>query len=225
MIDTFVTTDKIKTAVITGNHPYDVPAFHDMWRSFPEILFYPQTLEDFVADAGAVRNQYDVLVFYNFHQEVPDPTKGGLAKATYDVINHLGDRPQGILILHHAIVAWTEWPLWGNIIGNIKRNHGYAHDQELHVQIANHEHPITKALADWDVVDETYPLDDAKPVDGNNILLTVDHPNSMHTLAWTRQYRNARLFCWQSGHDHIAFSNPTYRTILSRGVQWLAGKP
>ncbi|HEY3342248.1 MAG TPA: hypothetical protein VGK81_09530, partial [Anaerolineae bacterium] len=73
IMDTFVTTDKVKTAVITGNHPYDVPAFHDMWRSFPEILFYPQTLDDFVSDAGAVRSQYDVLVFYNFHQEVQDP--------------------------------------------------------------------------------------------------------------------------------------------------------
>jgi type 1 glutamine amidotransferase len=223
-MDTFVTTKKVKAAVITGNHPYDVPAFQDMWRSFEDIVSYPQTLDDFVADAGAVRKQYDVLVFYNFHQEVPDPAKGGLQKATFDVINELGQAPQGIFILHHAIVAWTEWPLWGSIIGNIERNHGYAHDQSLHVQIANHEHPITQGLADWDVVDETYPLPDAKPEDGNTILLTVDHPKSMHTLAWTRQHGNARLFCYQSGHDHIAFSDPTYRTIVSRGVQWLAGR-
>jgi type 1 glutamine amidotransferase len=224
MMDTFVSTNKIKTAVITGQHPYDVPAFHDMWRSFDDVLFYPQTLEDFAADAGVVRSQYDVLVFFNFHQAVPDPAKGGLEKAIYDVVNQLGYSKQGILILHHAIVAWTDWPVWGRLLGNIECNHGYAQDQTLHVHIANHEHPITQGLADWDLIDETYPLPDAKPADGNTVLLTVDHPNSMHTLAWTRQHGNARMFCWQSGHDHIAYAHPTYRTILSRGVQWLAGR-
>ena len=38
----------------------------------PEIDFYLQDLENFAADAGKVRAQYDVLVFYNFHRQTPD---------------------------------------------------------------------------------------------------------------------------------------------------------
>lgn len=57
---------KINTAVITGQHAFDVPGFHGLFRSIPEIDFYLQDLENFAVDAGKVREQYDVLVFYNF---------------------------------------------------------------------------------------------------------------------------------------------------------------
>ena len=36
---------KIKTAVITGQHAFDVPGFHGLFRSIPEIDFYLQDLE------------------------------------------------------------------------------------------------------------------------------------------------------------------------------------
>ena len=41
------TSRKIKTAVITGHHPFDVPAFYGAFRSMPEIDFYPQHMEEF----------------------------------------------------------------------------------------------------------------------------------------------------------------------------------
>ena len=31
---------KIKTAVITGQHAFDVPGFHELFRSIPDIDFY-----------------------------------------------------------------------------------------------------------------------------------------------------------------------------------------
>ena len=31
---------KINTAVITGQHAFDVPGFHGLFRSIPEIDFY-----------------------------------------------------------------------------------------------------------------------------------------------------------------------------------------
>ena len=39
---------KIKTAVITGEHPYDVVGFQSMLRTIPEIAAYPQNMWDFV---------------------------------------------------------------------------------------------------------------------------------------------------------------------------------
>ena len=35
---------KIKTAVITGEHAYDVVGFQSMLRSLPEIDAYPQNM-------------------------------------------------------------------------------------------------------------------------------------------------------------------------------------
>jgi hypothetical protein len=61
----------LTVAIITGRHPFDLPAFQRMLRALSGIDAYPQSLEDFAADAGHVRDAYDVLVFYNFHQETP----------------------------------------------------------------------------------------------------------------------------------------------------------
>jgi trehalose utilization protein len=224
MSDTFHTTDKIRTAVVSGRHPYDLPAFQAMFRSIPEIDFYPQHLEDFVADEGKVRSLYDVVIFYNFHQETPLAQKEWGETSTKAALEQLGDTRQGIMILHHALLAWKQWQLWTEVTGIPERTFGFYHDQNLHVHVENPDHPITRGLADWDMIDETYTMANARPEDGNTILLTVEHPLSMKTIGWTRQYRNSRVFCWQSGHDGVAFGNPSFRTVMSRGIQWLAGR-
>jgi uncharacterized protein len=224
MIDTFSTMTGIKTAVVTGRHPYDLPAFQAVFRSIAEIDFYPQHLEDFVADEGKIRSRYDVVVFYNFHQETPTTGKEWENNATREALEKLGENTQGILILHHALLAWKQWQLWTDITGVKDRSFGYYHDQSLHVHVADSNHPITQGMSDWDMVDETYTMSDARPEDGNRILLTVDHPLSMKTLAWTRQYRRSRVFCWESGHDAETFVNPNFRLIMSRAIQWLAGR-
>ena len=56
--------------------------------------------------------------------------------------------------------------------------------------------------------------------DDSDILLTVAHPNSMEVLAWAREYGKSRIFCFQSGHDDVTYSNPNFREVLKRGIQW-----
>ena len=66
--------------------------------------------------------------------------------------------------------------------------------------------------------DETYTMNSAG--EDSDILLRVEHPNSMEVLGWTREYGNSRVFCLQSGHDDVTFSNPNFREVLKRGIQW-----
>ncbi len=207
---------KIKTAVITGQHAFDVPGFHALFRSIPEIDFYLQDLENFAADAGKVREQYDVLVFYNFHRVTPE--EGRVREA----IEALGEDGKGILVLHHAILAFPEWQLWSDLCGIEDRSFGVQIDQNVPVKILNPQHPTTQGLTPWEMVDEIYIM--ADPGDGSEPLLTTDHPDSMKTLAWARQYKNARVFCCQSGHDNQVFSDPNFRAVISQGIQWLAGR-
>jgi len=70
------------------------------------------------------------------------------------------------------------------------------------------------------MIDETYKMDD--PGEGSHALLTTDNPTSMKTIAWTRQHKNARVFCFQSGHDNDTFVDPNFREVLARGIQWVA---
>jgi len=72
------------------------------------------------------------------------------------------------------------------------------------------------------MVDETYTMKD--PGEGSTILLSTDHPKSMKHLAWTREYRKSRVFCFESGHDDKAWSNSGFKKVLARGMQWCAGR-
>lgn len=214
--------DKIKTAVITGEHPFDVPAFHAVFRSMPEIDFYPQHLEDFAYDAGDRRREYDALLFYNFPQDTPGTSGGARDREARAALEALGESAQGIFILHHAILAFPQWQLWSDIVGIDDRRFGWQMDHSFLIQVADDQHPITRGMSDWEMVDETYTMHDPAP--DSDILLSANDPRSMRAIAWARRFKNARVFCFQSGHDHEAFANPNFRRIISRGLQWTASR-
>jgi len=68
--------------------------------------------------------------------------------------------------------------------------------------------------------DETYTMQE--PGAGCEVLFTVDHDPSMQALGWVTEYKKARVFCFQPGHDHLAWENPTFREVLRRGIRWAA---
>lgn len=222
MSSKFAAPHKIKTAVVTGRHPFDVPGFHALFRSMAEVDFYPQHLEDFAADAGKVRRFYDVVVFYNFHRETPGTEENWWEQGTREALEELGTTPQGILVLHHALLAFPDCPLWSEVLGLPDRSFGFHVNQTVLVEIADPDHPITRGLSPWTMIDETYTM--GEPGENCHVLLTTYHLNSMKALAWTRSYGQARVLCVQSGHDRAAYSNASFRTVLARGIQWLADR-
>lgn len=206
----------IMTAVVTGSHNFDVPEFVRLFRALPDVDPYPQDLENLLADAGRVFDQYGAFVFYNMPRTPPD------AKL-HEAMQRFGERAQGIVVLHHGLLAFADWPGWVDVCG-VRRGDvfSYHHGQAVPVEIADLEHPITRGLEPFDIIDETYVLADAAP--GSRVLLTTAHPRSIHTLAWTRQYKQARVFCLALGHDALAWQNPSFRTVLERGIAWAAGR-
>jgi uncharacterized protein len=223
-----VPTDTLRVAVITGHHPFDLPAFTRLFRTLPEpveglsIDAYIQSLDDFVADEGKTRSTYDAVVFYNFHQETPGAVEDDpwYRRGMRAALEQLGESDQGIVLIHHALLAFRKWPFWGDLVGIEQRGFGYHPNEHVPVHVADPEHPITQGLSDWEIVDETYTVDEPGP--DNHVLLTTDHPKSMRTLAWTRTFKQARIFCYESGHDARAYENPTYQTVLARGIAWVA---
>lgn len=222
MTDSSPETHKTKTAVVTGRHPFDVPGFHAVFRSSPAIDFYPQHMEDFVKASEEVRRQYDVVVFYNMHMETPGNEQSWWETGMKEALEALGETEQGVFVLHHALLAFPQWQLWSDIVGIQDRSFGYHIGGTVRVQIADRNHPISQGLNDWEMIDETYTMEDAG--EGSEILLTIDHPKSMRTIGWTRQYQKARVFCLQSGHDNQTYVNPNFRTVVCRAIQWCAGK-
>jgi hypothetical protein len=214
---------EIKVAVITGGHSFDVVNFHRLFRGLKGVDAYVQHMDDFASSSKKVRDGYDVVLFYSMLSKDPcDEDQPWYAGKHKTALEHLGGTQQGLCLLHHAILAYPQWPVWNEIVGIGNRELlRYDHDQRLHIDIANTQHPITSGLSPWELVDETYAMDDAGA--GSEILLTVDHPLSMRTIAWTRTFKNARVYCYALGHDNQAWADPTFCEVLTRGIQWAAG--
>lgn len=221
--------DKPRTRVllITGGHGYDVKNFAKAYDGFDDLAVdvrtdkAPNAVFDDLADF-----KYDVIVLYNFNNKITDRQRENFLK--------LLDRGVGLVVWHHGLAAYPDWPEFEKIAGikyflkpeqrggTTHRPSGWKHDQKMPIKVADKDHPITRGLADFDIEDETYNRQQHAP--DNHVLLTTDHPDSDKPIAWTRNYGKARVFGCQLGHDAKAWANESFRKVFSQGIRWAAGK-
>jgi type 1 glutamine amidotransferase len=214
--------DLLRVAVVTGGHAFDVPNFYRLFRELPGIDAYPQHIEHFASSPQETRDAYDVVVFYGMDQGIPEEEGRRAAGNPRAAIERIVAQGQGIVVLHHALLAWEKWDFWNQLIGVDNRNFSYKEGLQLHVAIADGQHAITEGVDDFDIVDEGYVLKGDYDGEGT-VLLTVDHENSMDQVAWAREYLASRVFCIALGHDDQSWRNPGFRQILQRGITWVAG--
>jgi len=232
----FPDPDKVTAAVVTGEHPFNVTGFHNMFRSLPKIDYYPQQLHHYVVDMAALGPQYDVVLFFNFHQDIPpaDERHWWWFGQTVDALEEIGKTKQGIVILHHGIYAFPQWAFWSELVGipHAERTYSFSEvlktislGEKLHIEVADPDHPITRGLSDWDMYGETWGFGGTKLGPDCHTLLVTHHPKMrLEAMAWTRQFKRARVFCLQPGHNNDSYADPNFRTMLSRGIQWAAGR-
>jgi uncharacterized protein len=219
---------KIRVLVITGGHDYEVPQFNAMFDSIPDIVTTNMTYPEVAAELQpALADKFDVVVFY-------DMWVAGITPPQQEAFVELLDRGIGVVALHHTLAAHKDWPEYEKIIGGkyhvedrqvegkVVPHSTYDHDQDIKVEIAAQDHPITRGLHDFEIRDETYAGYDSDPQ--ATVLLTTEHPKSDRELAWAKTYRNSRVVYIQLGHDHFAYEHPTYRQLIARSLRWTAGR-
>ena len=101
---------KIRVLVVTGGHDFEKEPFFQVFKDNSEIEYQaveqPAAQESFKVDAA---KNYDVLVFYDMHQEITDEGKSNLLARLKD--------GKGLVVLHHAIADYQTWPEYAKIIG------------------------------------------------------------------------------------------------------------
>lgn len=200
-----------------GPYSTHVPA-----RPIPSnVDAYPQHLEHFASSPEDVRDAYDAVVFYGMDRKVPSDDGPAFAGKPKAAIERLVQQGQGIVIVHHALLAWEEWDLWNQLIGFDVRHFKYKEGLNLNIEVSNDQHAITKGIQPFEIVDEGYILHGDYDGQGD-LLLTVDHENAMKEVAWARQQGECHVFCLALGHDKQAWSNPGFREILAGGITWSA---
>ena len=211
----------LQVAVLVENHAYDVMEFQRMLDSFSDCKCYVQPVDLFVQDEN--RKKYDTVFWYNINWDPPQ--KDGVLLKYLE--NEIGGTKQGIVIIHHALLNFQNWEPYTQICGLKERgaNVGFKYTQNETVQthIEDSGHPITRGIPDFAVIDETYQIGEPEEP-GNTILLSTDNKTSIHNLAWTRQYKNSRVFAYASGHDGKVYTDENYRTIVNRALRWSAGR-
>ena len=142
---------KIPVAVVTGHHNFDVPGFQKLLDCMPQVAFYLQDLHNFVSDEGKFNETYKAIIFYNFHQELPITNRAKDVRLV-QAIDKLTQNGQGLLILHHALLAFPGWTVWNQIVGISNRKFRYAANQIVETEVVTKNHPITDGLQAWEMI-------------------------------------------------------------------------
>jgi type 1 glutamine amidotransferase len=216
---------RIRVLVVTGGHDFEKAPFFKLFSDNEAISFKAVEHPNFHAllkpDAAKA---YDVLVLYDMYQPITEEAKADFVRLLKD--------GKGLVVLHHAIASYQNWPEYNRIIGARyylekttvngveKARSIYQHDVQIKVKVANKDHPVTKGLNDFVIHDETYKLFDV--ADECQALLTTEEPLSNPVIAWAKTYEMARVVYMQSGHDHFAYENPNYRKLVAQAIAWTA---
>jgi uncharacterized protein len=214
---------KLRVLLVTGGHGFEVEPFFKVFTDNPDIAFTPAKHNK---DADAYDRDdllsYDVVVLYDMPKTITEAQKARFLS--------LFDKGTGVVVLHHALVAYQDWPEYEQIIGGrypeekgqagaVTPEVGYQHDVDIPIVIVAKDHPITAGLADFTIHDEIYwgfrVGADVTP------LITTTHPKSGKPLAWTRLQGKSRLVYLQLGHGPSAYDDPNYRRLLAQSIRWV----
>jgi len=208
---------KIKVLILTGGHDFKAEPFFKMFADNPEITFTAD--KQVQAAEGYDRPDlftYDVVVLYDSPRNITDAEKARFLA--------LFDKGIGVVVLHHAYLAYPMWDEFERITGgeyvylNEQMTNGitsstYKGNIDIPVTVVAH-HPITAGLSDFVLHDERYynlhMLGNSTP-----LLKAGDE-----WLAWYRTEKNSRVFGTILGHG--CYEDPNYRQLVAQAIRWAA---
>jgi type 1 glutamine amidotransferase len=216
-----------RVLVMTGGHGYDKQAFGSLFDSTESIHAtfvaadqkrYPfETIEDW---------PYDAIVLYNFGQKLTQKQRRHFVA--------LLERGIGLVVLHHAIHAYPDWPAYPRLIGGgwvtgetflgqPHKKSTYKHGQDFTLNVADTDHPITQGVSpQFTIHDETYKR--TWKGEDRHVLLTTEHPDSDRALGWTRIDGQKRIVYLQPGQGPSVFRHKQYRRLVSQAIHWTCNK-
>jgi type 1 glutamine amidotransferase len=142
----------------------------------------------------------------------------------------------GLCLIHFACGAFhyslpgtdkeSDWPEFREICPRVWHWGISEHDllREFEVKITSKEHPITKDIESFLIVDELYyDLEGAAPI---NVLAEANswEKKQDFPMAWTSTYGKGLVFQTVLGHDEWAFDNEGFQKLIIRGCKWAAGR-
>jgi type 1 glutamine amidotransferase len=201
----------LRVLLVTGGHDH-APSFYSV---FAEQKGFVTNVNPHPAAYRGSLDRYDVLVLYDMLQELPDEQKARLKS--------FAESGKGIVVIHHALVSFNEWPWYRETIGGqyLEKASTYKHDLNLEIEPVA-DHPIVRGMGRFRIVDETYK--GMWISEKNTVLLRTNDQTSDGPVAWVSSYKPSRVVVIQLGHGREAHESPEWRLLVRNAIAWAGGK-
>ncbi|MHC4395049.1 MAG: ThuA domain-containing protein [Planctomycetota bacterium] len=217
----------IKVVVVTGGHDFNKEKFFPLFAEHKNIEYVhaPQVDHSEIFE-DISRWPYDVIVLYNMTQQISPERRANFVR--------LLENRVGLLVLHHSVLAFQNWPEYKKIVGgrlyledtvedDIKgKKLEFKHGVNFTIHIEDENHPITRGLSDFEVNDETYKHGVIEP--SSRVLLTTDEVTSDRVIGWVSGYDEAKICFIESGHGDTIYADANFRRLVGRAIRWCAGR-
>lgn len=213
--------------IVTDDRNFNREAFFKMFDSFENLSWKEMARSTFIDRLATPEiKEYDAVVFYDMPETIV------LSAEQKQNMLRFFEEGAPVVFLHHSLLSYREWNEFQNIIGGRFYNKSpliteagdtiqslYEHDVRYKVRIADRNHPVTRGIEDFEILDETYNNyvvnSDVK------VLLTTDHPSSGEALGWINTYGNSQIVFLINGHSETAYENPNYRQLVYNAIKWV----
>ncbi|MCL2709567.1 MAG: ThuA domain-containing protein [Planctomycetaceae bacterium] len=211
--------------ILTGGHGYDEPNFYKMFDEMPNVKYdKAEVPKDMDMLAPGLEKKYDLLLTYDMNN-FP-----AITNAQRERFATLIESGMPLIVMHHSLGAHEHWSLYRQMIGGQYlakalvidgKSHpasDYKYNLDMTIQVMDKEHPITRGVENFRIIDEGYKNMYIK--EGVKVLLKTDHADATPEVAWTTKYGKSAIFAIALGHDKAAYENPNLRRILQQAIQW-----
>jgi type 1 glutamine amidotransferase len=128
----------------------------------------------------------------------------------------------GIRTASHAFQNWKEFD--HDVLGGNYQNHyGSTLKTTISILPEARNHPIVKAFSPF-VSDGSLYRNTPLQTNTRPLLLGTVEGHAPEPVAWTHQYRNARVFYTSLGHPND-FKQESFNTFLRNAIEWALDKP
>jgi hypothetical protein len=217
---------KPNVVVVTGGHDFEQKPFLAVFEANSAITFTHVADKDGQLFEDTANFPYDVILLYNYGQKISEKRQKNLLA--------LLDKGVGLVVMHHAVAAYPNWPGWAKLLGaryylsDVEENgvkhprSQYKHGVDIKVHVEDASHPITQGVSDFVIHDETYKGYTVDPK--VKMLLTTEDPLNNKSIAWVAPHDKTHVCYIQLGHDSKAYATKEFQKLTAQAIAWAAAK-
>ena len=203
---------KTKVLLLVGGAPYhDKPEHREILSALLGSRFDVTMADDAEVLTPENLDSYDVIADYTSWWE---PTEEQ-CRALLDAV--AGGK--GYFCMHPATASFMNSFGYHEMVGGTFIEHDPNKLFTVKIDTAKRveKHPITQDVGDFEIQDELFV------VDGNQTEWNILARAEGHPVLWTKEWGKGRVHTNVLGHDERALNNPSLRTLIILGVEWVAG--